>query len=220
MKHRDKGRLSPFVPLLKETLASPAWRAMSPSARLLYIALKQRYSSNLKNNGRLYLSARVAAEELGLNKNTITRSFRELQHYGFAVMTSPGCLGVDGKGKAPHWRLPELGYMIDPPTRDFMRWDGEVFHEQKSPEYYKRQERRLTQLAARKKQNPVPTSGTPRPDVRDIPVSSTSGHLAAELSSTSGHTADPACPDVRDISRVTISRLDDGEARPETSGKA
>jgi hypothetical protein len=33
---RDKGRLGPFVPLLKETLESAAWRAMSPSARVLY----------------------------------------------------------------------------------------------------------------------------------------------------------------------------------------
>ena len=47
-RRRDKGRLAPFVPLLKETIATPAWRAMSPSARCVYIALKQRYSSNFK----------------------------------------------------------------------------------------------------------------------------------------------------------------------------
>jgi hypothetical protein len=41
-RHKDKGRLGPFVPLLKETLESAAWRAMSPSARVLYIALKAR----------------------------------------------------------------------------------------------------------------------------------------------------------------------------------
>src|SRR5262249_31669189 len=55
--------------------------------------------------------------------------FRELQYFGFIVMTEPGCLGVDGKGKAPHWRLTELGYMNDPPTRDFIRWDGSQFHD-------------------------------------------------------------------------------------------
>ena len=37
------------------------------------------------------------------------------------------CLGIDGKGKAPHWRLTELGYMRDLPTKDFLRWDGTRF---------------------------------------------------------------------------------------------
>jgi hypothetical protein len=126
-RNQEKGRLPPFVPLLRETLATEAWRAMSPSARLLYVALKMRYSTNIKNNGRLYLSVRLAAKELGLNKETIARGFHELQHYGFAVMTSAGCLGVDGRGKAPHWRLTEIGYMTDPPTRDFLRWDGVLY---------------------------------------------------------------------------------------------
>jgi hypothetical protein len=124
---KDKGKLPPFVPLLKDTIASPAWRAMSPSARCVYIALKQKYSSNFKNNGRLYLSVRHAAKEVGVNKDTAARSFREIEHYGFGVITSGACLGVDGRGKAPHWRLTELGYMTEPPTRDFLRWDGTAF---------------------------------------------------------------------------------------------
>lgn len=203
-RNRDKGRIEgPFVPLLIDTMAAPAWRTMSADARVLYASVKARYSVKARNNGRLYLSIRKAAEETGLGKNIIARGFHELQYYGFIVQTSPGCLGVNGRGKAPHWRLTELGYMLDPPTRDFMHWDGTVFHQQKSPEYYKRQERRLARLAAAKKQNPVPTSGTHCPDVRDIPLSRTSGHLLAELSRRQGHTADPACPDVGDISRAT-----------------
>src|SRR5260221_8446144 len=99
-KRHDKGRLPPFVPLLRETLASPAWRAMSPYARLVYIALKARYSINLRNNGRIYLSVRVAARETGLSKNAAARSFHEMRHYGFVVMTAGGCLGVGGRGKA------------------------------------------------------------------------------------------------------------------------
>ena len=46
-RNQDKGRLPPFVPLLKDTINSNAWRTTSPSSRVLYIALKQRYSSNL-----------------------------------------------------------------------------------------------------------------------------------------------------------------------------
>jgi hypothetical protein len=126
-KRRDKGRLPSFVPLLKDTLASPAWKAMSHGARSLYIALKLRYSSNFKNNGRLYLSQRDAAEEIGSHTNQVARWFRELEYHGFIVKTRGGSLGVDGKGKAPHWRLTEVGYMTDPPTRDFMRWNGITF---------------------------------------------------------------------------------------------
>ena len=37
-------------------------------------------------------------EEMGgSNRDSIGRWFRELQHYGFIVMTNPGGLGVDGK---------------------------------------------------------------------------------------------------------------------------
>jgi hypothetical protein len=141
MSHKDKGRLPPFVPLLKETLASPAWRAMSHGARSLYTCLKARYSTTLHNNGRLFVSQRVAAREIGSGFKQIARWFRELQYFGFIVQTKGGSLGVNGKGTAPHWRLTECGYMRDSPTRDFMSWNGEPFMDTPRPR--------------RKKQNPV-----------------------------------------------------------------
>jgi Helix-turn-helix domain len=222
MSRKDKGRIAGhFVPMLIDTMSTAAWRAMSPYARVLYVALKSRYSFKAKNNGRIYLSVRTAAEETGLDKKTIARSFRELSYYGFVMMMNPGCLGVEGRGKAPHWRLTELGYMTDPPTRDFMQWSGEVFHEQKSPEYYKRQERRLAKLrAASKKQNPVPTNGTPCTDQRDIPLYRPSGHSAADLSLPPVHTADPACTDQRDISRLTTRRLEKRSGVQDGKGQA
>jgi hypothetical protein len=135
-RDRDEGRLQPFVPLLKETLDCPAWRAISHGARSLYIALKRRYNRDFNNNGRLYLSQRDAAEEIGSDQKQVARWFRELQHYGFVVMTSAGYLGVDGQGRAPSWRLTEIGYMKDAPTRDFMRWvDGNFFvNEKQNPD--------------------------------------------------------------------------------------
>jgi hypothetical protein len=223
MSRKDKGRIEGhFVPMLVDTMSAAAWRVMSPHARVLYVALKSRYGFKAKNNGRIYLSVRQGAKETGLNKNMIARSFRELNYYGFIVMMNPGCLGVEGRGKAPHWRLTELGYMTDPPTRDFLRWDGELFHEQKPPKFYKRQERRLARFAQPKKQNPVPTSGTPCPDVRDIPLSQTSGHLADKLSRRRVHTADPPCPDVQDISRLTTPPLEkrSGEQGSEAQASA
>jgi hypothetical protein len=129
---RRQERLAPFVPLLKATLDAPAWKAMSHGARILYVALRRRYNQNFHNNGHLFISQRDAAEEIGSHHNEIARWFRELQHYGFIVRTAEGSLGVEGKGKAPHWRLTELGYMRDPPTLEFMSWDGQKYHHQKT----------------------------------------------------------------------------------------
>jgi hypothetical protein len=101
MKSRkDKGRIEgPFVPMLIDTMASPAWKAMSPYARVVYIALRSRDGHKIRNNGRIYLSARDGAEDTGFDLKTVARCLRELAHYGFTVMTERGCLGVEGKGK-------------------------------------------------------------------------------------------------------------------------
>jgi hypothetical protein len=48
---------------------------------------------------------------------------------------SPGCLGAEGKGRAPHWRLTEVAHMRgtsskgmeDMPTMDFLKWNGVRF---------------------------------------------------------------------------------------------
>jgi hypothetical protein len=80
MKAKDKGRLPPgWVPLLGETLGSPAWRAMSHGARSLYIALKRRHSRNFNNNGKIYLATRNAAKEVGSGLEEIGNWFRELE---------------------------------------------------------------------------------------------------------------------------------------------
>ena len=131
-EQRRRDRLAPFVPLLVETLDAPAWQAMSHGAQMLYVALKRRYSIRAHNNGGVYLSQRRAVRELRSHHNEIARWFRELQFYGFIVLTTPGCLGIAGAGKAPHWRLTELGYQREPPTRDFIRWDGSRFSDTKS----------------------------------------------------------------------------------------
>src|SRR5438045_2271156 len=94
-----QNRLPQFVPVFHGTLDSPAWRAMSHGARSLLISLKRRYFPNDHNNGRIFLSQRDAAEEIGSHHNQIARWFRELKHYGFIVETRAGCLGVKGRGR-------------------------------------------------------------------------------------------------------------------------
>jgi hypothetical protein len=156
-RRKDKGRLPPFVAVDREMMRSPAWRAMSCGARILYIHLKLRWRSQSQNNGRLYLSHRDAQQEMGgSNRESISRWFRELEHYGFIVKTADGSLGVDGMGKAPHWRITEADapggrngdtWML--PTRDYLKWDGTKFHD----------DRGAVKRARKKKQNPGLQSG-------------------------------------------------------------
>jgi hypothetical protein len=106
MSKRDSNIYGQFVPIHYAMLDSEAWRALSPGARALYIALRRRVP---RGRNEVYLSQRQAEKEVGSSRRLIARWFRELEHFGFIVMSSPGCLGVEGKGKAPHWRLTECG---------------------------------------------------------------------------------------------------------------
>src|SRR6476660_3318908 len=110
MKTRKTKNKQPFTSLLNETSDTAAWRALSHGARVLYASLKREHNPGIQArwNGRIYLSLRDAEERIGSKRGQIARWYRELQYYGFIVMVTPGCLGVEGKGKAPHWRLTEL----------------------------------------------------------------------------------------------------------------
>jgi hypothetical protein len=132
-KNRDIKLRGQFIPAFVETRRTPAWKAMSMGGRELYMTLKGHHFVGLKNNnGHIFLSERKAMEEMGArNRESIRRWFRELQHYGFIVMTSPGSLGVAGKGKAPQWRLTELQTPLadsKEPTCDYKKWDGTPFN--------------------------------------------------------------------------------------------
>jgi hypothetical protein len=91
-------KLLQFVPLLHQTLDCPAWCALGPHARLLYIALKRR--ARPETNGKVFLSTRKAADEIGAHRNTTLTAYRELQAKGFLVVGVLGHLGRDGMAKA------------------------------------------------------------------------------------------------------------------------
>jgi hypothetical protein len=132
-KNRDIKLRGQFITAFVETRRTPAWKALSMGARELYMTLKVHHFVGFKNNnGHIFLSERKAMEEMGVrNRESIRRWYRELQHYGFIVMTSPGSLGVAGKGKAPQWRLTELETPLadsKEPTLDYKKWDGTPFN--------------------------------------------------------------------------------------------
>lgn len=128
-KHRDKGRIQGvWTPSRHEVLDLPAWKAMSFGARALYIALLRNLSREYQNNGKVFLSTRDAAEQLGTRQMNIGEWYRELEHYGFIVMTCAGHLGVEGKGKAASWRLTDWGLGKGcNPTKEYLKWDGTLF---------------------------------------------------------------------------------------------
>jgi hypothetical protein len=127
----SKGRIQgQFTAVRYEVMDSAAWRQMSMGARMLYIALIRPLSFNADNNGRIFLSTRKAAEQLGANQESVCIWFRELEHYGFIVMTTLGTIGP--RGKATHWRITDVGWgRMDgksiEPTKDYLKWSGEVF---------------------------------------------------------------------------------------------
>jgi len=147
-KGRSKGATPPFVQVLKSTLKEPAWKALPYGARCLYITLKSYYMGF--NNGRLFLSVRKAADELGASSTSTERWFQDLIKHGFIVSTAGGFLGAEGKGTATNWRLTELGWNGQQPTRDYKDWPD---LKNKTPSL--------------KKGQTVPKIGTPRPQNRD-----------------------------------------------------
>jgi hypothetical protein len=172
----DKGRLGPFVPLIKATMKTDAWRALSHGGRSLYAALRARYNSKLQN--AVYLSTRDTAKELGSHshRDNVRRWFRELDYYGFIRMVSPTHHGVNGHGRAPHFRLTEEFYLGQAATRDYLNWSGEPFREQKSPKHYQTKNRSrgpdgwstLAQTGGPVSDEATPTNGTSGPDGRSM----------------------------------------------------
>src|SRR5262245_29142230 len=152
---RTRKSKGPFVAVPKAILDAPAWRAMSPWGRLLWIDLRGWLRNDGLNNGKVHRSCRAAAEALGFDKKTTARGFAELDHYGFVRRTAEGFLGSDGYGIAAKYRFTDLAHGTHPPTRDFEKWDGELYVES-------------SHRSAHKKQNPVPPHGTPRTAPRDI----------------------------------------------------
>ncbi|MEP3630553.1 MAG: hypothetical protein ABJN04_11165 [Hyphomicrobiales bacterium] len=107
-----RGRGQPtehWTKLIRNTMETPAWRALSPVAQALYPWLKLEWrSGDYNNNGKISLSVRQAAKGLGITPNTAAKAFQDLQQKGFIVVTEPAHLGIEGKAKCPNYELTEL----------------------------------------------------------------------------------------------------------------
>jgi hypothetical protein len=186
MSKRKRKSKGPFVAVPKAIMATPAWRAMTPEGRLLWIELRGWLRNDGLNNGKVHLSCRDAAKAIGLSKNTVVRRFVENEYFGFLRKTAEGFLGSDGRGIAAKYRFTDLAHGTHPPTRDYEKWD-------RTPFVY------TPHRPARKKQKPVPPRGTPcttAPDIRNA------GNGGAVCTTAWDIDAAPRCPIAPDISRL------------------
>ena len=99
-----------FTKMIRTTMETPAWRALSTTAQALYPWLKLEWRGpQANNNGKIRLSVREAAERLGVSdQNTAARAFHDLQAKGFLVLTEHAVLGIEGAAKSPAYELTEL----------------------------------------------------------------------------------------------------------------
>jgi len=201
-----------FTPMMHETAKAPAFKQLSFGARALFLALKMRC---VKNNGHVYLSQRDAEEELGQgSRNDIANWYRELEHYGFIVKTEAACLGVNGRGKAPHWRITDMptrggGGEIKDPTKNFQDWDGTVFEPHVRPSW----KWNARKQAALEKQN---RDVEARVDVTSVPLVDVT---FAPLEPERGSNVTPMQANPTGSNVTPISRLATGVARAGSAGR-
>ena len=214
----DKRRLPSFVPSFISTMETPAWKALSMGARVLYLQIKRHhFTGGIKNNnGKIYLSQRDAMEELGSgNRDSVRRWFAELEHFGFIVKTAEGSLGVDGRGKAPQWRLTEVDAPnTDQPraTRDYERWDGTPFNGNQA--WRGRGLKPRKQNPGRETTSRVAAKEHPPMDTKQRPVDATTGRETTSMSDVhSGR-------ETTSISRVTTPMAVGGGSRSAPEGSA
>lgn len=109
IRQRDAAKAEHWTKMLRPTMETPAWRALSTTAQALYPWLKLEWRGpDANNNGRIRLSVRDAAERLGVQIDTAARAFHDLQAKGFLVLTEHAVLGVEGAAKSPAYELTEL----------------------------------------------------------------------------------------------------------------
>lgn len=102
---------------------SPAFKALTPAQRCVYVEIEMRYFGHETNNGRIGLSVRQAATACNISKDTAGRCFQRLIELGFIECATPG--GFSRKDPhAAEWRLTRARCDVTgaPATKAFMQW--------------------------------------------------------------------------------------------------
>lgn len=106
---KNERRGEHFAPMIRTTMDTPAWRALSSTAQALYPWLKlEWHGPKFNNNGKLQFSVRQAAQAMGVTKDTANKGFLDLQRKGFVVVTQEARLGVGGAARCSSYELTEI----------------------------------------------------------------------------------------------------------------
>jgi len=106
---RIENRAEHWTKMVRPTMQTDAWRALSSTAQALYPWIKfEWHGPKANNNGKLRLSVRQAAECLGCNPKTAGRAFHDLQAKGFIVQTEGACLSAGGDAQSPSYEVTEI----------------------------------------------------------------------------------------------------------------
>ena len=161
---RNERRAEHFTKMIRSSMETPAWRALSAAAQALYPWLKLEWRGpEANNNGKIKLSVRQAADRLGMGINTAARAFHDLQAKGFIFVTEPARLGFGGDAKSPSFEITELAMPGGGPDgrKLYRQWrEGEDFAVYKATIH--------NPSGTRKKQNPVIKLVTSRHRIGDV----------------------------------------------------
>lgn len=106
---RNEKRSEHWTKMLRPTMQTDAWRALSTTSQALYPWLKLEWRGpENNNNGKLRLSVRQASNCLGVSLNTASKAFHDLQAKGFLVITERAVLGSSGDAKSAAYELTEI----------------------------------------------------------------------------------------------------------------
>lgn len=125
-KHQKGKRGEPrHVRLYYFMMQTEAWNDLNAIERAVYVDLAFYY--NGFNNGRIGYSARTAARNLKIGKDTASRALRSLQAHGFIVLEQPGAFHCKIR-HASEYRLTvydsdtATNYADKLATKEFTRW--------------------------------------------------------------------------------------------------
>lgn len=106
---KSEQRVEQFTKMIRNTMDTPAWRAITSTAQALYPWVKMEWKGpQNNNNGSISLAVRDAADRLGCSKDAAARGFHDLQAKGFLILTEHGRMGVEGRGAPPTYEITEL----------------------------------------------------------------------------------------------------------------
>ena len=124
-KGRSKYLPGGYIHLDGYMLDCGAWKALSPYAQMLYVALKRRHRRDTgrrkSNNGKISFSRREAAETTGFCEAAIGNAFRNLIAKGFIKIIRDSAFNMKD-ARAREYALTEFGVGDAVATKDFMRW--------------------------------------------------------------------------------------------------